>query len=110
MAATCVTCSMVRWVDAMASGCVIFRDGKLGRVWYVKYRDADGRQVKERVGSAAEGVTKRHAQAALRARLVDVERDGYRKPDPKTFESFASEWLATVPQARGLKASTIEGY
>ena len=30
--------------------CVIRRDGKRGAVWSVKYRDADGRQVKDRLG------------------------------------------------------------
>ena len=53
----------------MPSGaCVIRRDGKGGAVWSVKYRDADGRQVKERLGPEADGWTKRKAKAELAAR------------------------------------------
>ena len=76
----------------------------------MKYRDASGRQVKERLGPAGEGWTKRKAEAALRHRLTDVEREGYRKPDPMTFREFATEWLATYPDAKSLKRSTREGY
>lgn len=69
----------------MPSGsCVLRYDGKRGTTWSIKYRDANGRQVKERVGSASEGWTRRKAEAALRARLTDVDRDGYRKPEPLT--------------------------
>ncbi len=40
----------------MPSGaCVIRRDGKRGAVLYVKYVDAAGRQVKERLGREADG-------------------------------------------------------
>ncbi len=41
--------------------------------------------MKERVGSAAEGWTRRKAKAALRARLTHVDRDGYVKPEPLTL-------------------------
>jgi hypothetical protein len=79
----------------MPSGaCVIRREGVRGVVWYVKYRDARGRQVKERVGAAADGCTKRKAQAALRARLTDVDRVGYVKPEPLTLAAFADAFVA----------------
>jgi hypothetical protein len=80
----------------MPSGaCTIRYAGKRGVVWYVKYTDASGKQVKERVGSAADGGTKRKAEAALRGRLTDVARDGYRKPEPCR---------------RNLKTSTLVDY
>jgi integrase len=95
----------------MPSGaCVIRYPGKRGVVWYTKYRDSEGKQVKERLGSAAEGWTKRKAEAALRGRLTDVERDGYRKPERVTFASFAREWVAAYPDRKGLKRSTRRGY
>jgi len=96
----------------MPSGaCVIRREGKRGVVvWSVKYRDADGRQVKERLGRDADGWTERKAKAELEARLTDVRREGRRKPPSVTFASFADEWLATYPDAKGLKRSTRESY
>lgn len=90
--------------------CVIRRDGKRGVVWSVKYRDADGRQVKERLGRESEGWTERKAKAELGARLTDVRREGLRKPLSVTFASFADEWLATYPEAEGLKRSTRGSY
>jgi integrase len=90
--------------------CVIKYTGTRGVSWRIKYRDATGKQVKETVGRAADGWTKRKAEAALRNRLSDVEREGYRKPDPLTFKTVAAEWLATYPDAHALKRSTREGY
>jgi integrase len=95
----------------MPSGaCVIKYKGRRGVVWYVKYRDASGRQVKEKVGSAAEGCTKRKAEALLRARLTDVSRDQYVKPERATFTTLAEEWLADYPVAKELKRSTRRAY
>jgi integrase len=95
----------------MPSGaCVIRYDGSRGVVWKLKYRDATGRQIKETLGREAEGWSRKKAQAELRGRLTDVERDGYRKPAPSTFESFSKEWLASYPSAQGLKRSTTESY
>ena len=74
--------------------------GKRGTVWRVKYRDASGKQTMETLGPAKskdrpDGWTKRKAEAALRARLVAVEREGYRRPAPTTFETFVrnTKWL-----------------
>jgi integrase len=96
----------------MPSGAAVqIVDGKrTGAVFYVKFRDATGRQVKERLGSAREGWTDRKARAALRRRLVDVERDGYKKPVVATFETTARAWLATYPDVKGLKRSTRRSY
>ena len=85
-------------------------EGVRGVVWRVKYRDADGRQVQETLGKAAEGWNKSKAQGALRERLVAVEKDGRRKLSSETFASFAEKWLDTYPTRKRLKASTVEGY
>ena len=85
----------------MPSGaCVIRRDGKRGAVWYVKFVDAAGRQVKERLGPEADGWNERKAQRELRHRLADVERKGYRRPGPLTFATYSSEWLDEAERRR----------
>jgi integrase len=90
--------------------CVIRYVGKRGVVWYLKFVDAAGTQIKERLGREKDGWTRRKAEAALRHRLADVEREGYRKPEPITFSSFAAEWVDIYPTAKGLKRSTRRGY
>jgi len=84
--------------------------GKRGTVFYVKYRDATGQQVKERLGPAAEGWTKRKAEAELRARLVAVEREGYRKPEPLTLGAFGERFIDEHLPGRNLKTSTLIDY
>src|SRR5439155_4088949 len=69
-----------------------------------------GRQVMETVGSARDGWTRRKAEAALRHRLADVEREEYVRPRSVAFETVALAWLDEYPAAQALKASTIEGY
>ena len=64
----------------MPSPGVIRYDGQRGVTWRIKYRDADGRQVMKTVGREADGVTRKHAEAERRERLVRVERGGYRRP------------------------------
>src|SRR6266508_5562295 len=90
--------------------CVIKYEGKRGVVWYVKYRDAEGRQVKERLGHISEGWNRRKAAAELRARLTAVEKEGLRRVEPTTLETFAREWRDTYPDLRDLKRSTRQGY
>ena len=95
----------------MPSGaCVIEYPGKRGVVWRIKYVDADGRQVKETLGKAADGWTRKKARSELRERLVAVERKGYRRPERATFATLARDWLASYPEAKGLKRSTRRGY
>lgn len=74
----------------MLEGAAVIRyAGKRGVVWRTKYRDAGGRQVKETLGRADAGWSKRKAEAELRARLTAVEREGYCRPEPTTFAAFA---------------------
>lgn len=84
-------------------------EGKRGVVWRIRYRDATGRRILETLGKEPEWNRKR-SQTELRRRLVDVERDGYRKPEPTTFAAFADRWLEEYLPGRGLKLTTTDGY
>jgi integrase len=50
------------------------------------------------------------AKLELKDRLVKVQKDGYRQPSQANFGTFATEWLETYPDAKGLKRSTRAGY
>jgi integrase len=84
-------------------------DGKRGVVWRIRYRDATGRRVLETLGREP-GWNRKRAEAELRRRVVDVERDGYRKPEKITFASFGERWLEEYLPGRGLKLTTTDGY
>ena len=95
----------------MPSGaCVIRYEGARGVVWRVKYTDAEGRQVQETVGAERDGVTRKHAAAELRERLVRVERKGYKRPKPLTFEQYADAWHESGIRSQGWKPRTIVVY
>jgi integrase len=83
--------------------------GPRGVVWRIRYRDANGRRVLETLGKEPVWNRKR-AEAELRRRLVDVERDGYRAPDKTTFAAFAQRWQNEYLPGRGLKQTTLESY
>jgi integrase len=89
---------------------IIAYGGKRGRVWRIKYADADGKQVMETLGPEAEGWTRRKAEAELRERLVNVERRGWRKPAPLTFRTYAEQWFAAGESRRGWKPKTVVQY
>jgi hypothetical protein len=55
-------------------------EGPRGVVWRIRYRDASGRRVLETLGREPEW-SRSLAEKELRRRLVDVEREGYRKPE-----------------------------
>jgi hypothetical protein len=95
----------------MATGAAVIRyDGVRGTTWHIRWRGADGRICKERVGSAAEGMTRRKARHLLEERLVDVRREGLRRLEPVSFAEAARAWLAAYPEARGLKPTTRSDY
>jgi hypothetical protein len=95
----------------MPSGaCTIRRDGVRGAVWYLKYRDAAGVQVKERLGGEADGWNERKAERELRHRLADVERKGWRRPAPLMFATYAQTWFAEGEVRRRWKRSTVAQY
>lgn len=100
------------------SGSLWLRHGARGDVWYVKYRDETGRQIKQRLGPAYAGkgacppgwYTRKTARAELDARLTDVRRGVARhERTGETFGEAAAEWLRWV-ESRGRKPSTISGY
>jgi integrase len=68
---------------------------------------AEGRQVMETVGAERDGVTRKHAEAELRERLVRVERRGYRRPRALTFGEYADTWLSESKQRRAWKPATV---
>lgn len=94
----------------MPSGSVVVYEGRRGRVFRVKYRDADGRQVMETLGRETDGWDRRKAERELRHRLTDVERKGYRKPKPLTFATYAETWFAEGERRRRWKPSTVAQY
>ncbi len=65
--------------------------GPRGVVWRIRYRDATGRRILETLGKEP-ALDRTRAQNELHRRLVDVERDGYRKPQELTLAAFAERW------------------
>jgi integrase len=92
-----------------ASSGVIEYEGKRGKVFRIKYRDADGKQVMETVGSAREGMTSTKAAKMRRQRLGEVDK-GWRKPDPATFAVTVPEWLAALGAEKNWETSTAAQY
>ncbi len=84
-------------------------EGPRGVVWRIRYTDATGRRVLETLGKEPTW-NRQLAERELRRRLVDVERDGYHKPQRLTFEAFAERWLAEYLPGRQLKLTTTDGY
>jgi integrase len=106
--------------ESRISGCVILRKGSRGSVYYLKYRLADGRQVKRRLGEAwtqrgrapAGYYTARTAAEALQAVLTDARRGtlaGMTTIDAK-FADASAEWLRYVQHDRDVKPSTLFDY
>jgi integrase len=94
----------------MASGCAVKYEGKRGTVWRILYRDATGRQKMETLGRVSDGWSEAKAKRELRNRLTDVDRDGYRAPQPVTFSDFAERFESEYLPGRNLKRSTLVDY
>jgi integrase len=95
----------------MASGaCVIRREGVRGVTWYVKFKDANGRQVKRRLDPREGPWNERKAQRALGVELERVERERWTKPTRETFAEFVEEWRRVYLPSRNLKRSTLVDY
>jgi integrase len=90
-----------------AKGQVVVYKGARGTVFRARFRDAGGQRVCKTLDGAT---TMREAEERLEEILVDVRREGLRKLEPVTLETFAREWLDTYPEKKGLKRSTVEGY
>jgi hypothetical protein len=87
---------------------VIQYRGARGVSWRVKFADANGRQIMETVGREP-GFTRRDAEAVLRERLVDVQREGL-TVGRETFAAFVDRFLDVYLPTKGLKRSTILDY
>ncbi len=84
-------------------------EGPRGVVWRIRYRDATGRRILETLGKEP-AWNRKLAERELRRRLVDVERDGFRKPERVRFDHFARSWFNDYLPARNLKATTVKNY
>jgi integrase len=89
---------------------VVEYKGKRGRVFRIKYRDAEGHQVMETIGAERDGVTRKIAESELSERLVRVERKGYQRPKALTFGEYADTWLAEGTRSQGWRPATIAVY
>jgi integrase len=90
-------------------GSVWCYEGARGTVWRIRYRDATGRRILETLGKEP-AWNQNRAEKELRRRLVDVERDGYQKPQRLLFKDFAQQWLDDYLPGRNLKLTTTNGY
>src|SRR6266545_1696170 len=94
----------------MPSGaCVIRREGVRAVTWSIKFRDADGRQVKERLGPEPQW-SRQRAERELGKRLDRVDRERWAKPTRETFTAFVAEWRRVWVPSRNLKRSTVIDY
>jgi integrase len=111
----------VSWMQQAgpASGFVFRVDRAGGPVWYAKWREPGGRQVKRRIGTAWTGrgrpapgfFTRRTAEQWLRATLSECDDRAARGIDPDvTFAMAAAEWLRYVEHDRAVKPSTLRDY
>ena len=95
----------------MPSGaCVLRYEGARGVTWSIKFRDVDGRQVRERLGREAEGWNSQRAERELGKRLDRVERERWRKPTDETLTALVDEFLDEYLPSRGRRRSTIIDY
>jgi integrase len=103
--------------DGPVSGHVFRVDGVRGSVWYAKYRLADGRQVKKRIGPAATGrgrppagtYSRRTAQAWLDDLLAEARAGTLPGASGVgvLFDEAAAEWLRYVEFDRAVKPSYL---
>jgi len=83
--------------------------GPRGVVWRIRYQDAAGRRILETLGKEPTW-NRGLAEKELRRRLVDIERDGYQKPQRITLNAFADRWLTEYLPGRQLKLTTTDNY
>jgi integrase len=88
----------------MARGSLLQRRTKSGVPrWAIKYRTADGTQVKRTIGCS-----RREAERALTDALAKVDRGEYRTASNQTFAEAADAWLERKRPL--IEASTHRGY
>ncbi len=88
----------------MARGSILRRRNQNGTTTYsIKYRTADGTQVKRAVG-----LTRREAEVALTEALAAVDQGQLRSTNKETFAQAADRWLAR--KSSRLETSTYQDY
>jgi hypothetical protein len=101
------------------SGHAYIKERKRGAQWYVKYRLADGRQIKKRLGPAwtdrgrppAGYFTRRSAEARLNELLTDARRGTLHVTRTgATFADAAAEFLRYLQETRERDPVTIRDY
>ncbi len=98
-------------VATMPSGsCVVVYEGKRGRVFRAKFRDTDGRQVQQTLGTARDGWTQQRAERELGKLLDKVDRERWRKPTGERLSSLVADYLDEYLPSRGRRRSTIIDY
>lgn len=80
------------------------------RAFAIKYRDANGEQVWETLGSEAEGWSYKRASEVRAERISEVKNRNRTRPSRLSFEVFAREQLETHAKENDLKRSTRESY
>lgn len=110
----------VTMAGARVTGHVKLVQRKHGPVWYLKWRDATGRQMQRKLGPAHTGrgrppaghYTERTAKGALEGILTDARRgtlDAHHTTGA-TFADAAAEYLRYVANIRQREASTVTDY
>jgi integrase len=85
-----------------------------GPVYYAKFRDSAGQQVKRRVGPVRtphepDGLTKTQAEARLRDLIAAVAAVSAERRSARTLDAAAAAWLTHL-EATGTKASSLRAY
>jgi integrase len=88
---------------------VIVYEGKNGTTFRIKFRDSDGAQVMQTVGTSRSGMTRTKAAKIRRQRLGDVDK-GWKRPDPATFAVTVPEWLGAMRAEKGWADRTEAQY
>ena len=86
------------------------RETKLyGKVFDIRYHDAEGKYVREVCGPAAAGWTRAKAAAVLRQRRVEAH-NGFRSPTPVSFIQVARDWLDEEEIRRSWAPRTVAAH
>jgi integrase len=95
----------------MPSGASIVEyKGARGVVFRAKFRDADGRQVQQTIGRAADGWNRQRAERELGKLLDKVDRERWRKPSRERLSTLVDEFLDEYLPSRGRRRSTVLDY
>jgi integrase/recombinase XerD len=106
----CASCTASAGTPVPRGACVRAYHGKRGVVWRIQFVDAGGSQLTETLGAERDGWTRRRAEDELRERLVRVERKGYRRPAPLSFDEYSRKWFGECKTRRNWKPGSVVAY